>query len=153
MHTKLVCTFQVWSLHFPQSFGAPIQKPCWLLTAKCSRGILLPIPDPQAWESVMGLRTFTLMGEPFQYHYSPVYGPLTQQLWCCLYGVISLPTILMSPPLCLLVWDILFCSFPICFVGGCSVVDCNFVVFMREGQYSYYRTYVHMPNTYQGQTN
>ena len=65
-------------------------------------GLLLPRPNPQVWDLHMGLRNLTLVGEPLQYIYFPVCGLPTWWVWGCLYHIISPPTILMWPPLCLL---------------------------------------------------
>ena len=62
------------------------------------QGLLLPMPDPQAWEPDVGLRTLTSVGEPLKYSYFPVWGPPTQQVWGCLYCIITPPTVLMWPP-------------------------------------------------------
>ena len=44
-------------------------------------GLLPLMPDPQAGEPDMGLRTLTPVGELLQYNYSPVCGLPTQRLW------------------------------------------------------------------------
>ena len=69
------------------------------------------MPDPQAWELDVGLRTLTSVGEPLKYSYFPVCELPTWWVWGCLYHIISSPTISMWPSLCLLVWDIFFGSF------------------------------------------
>ena len=46
---------QEWSLCFPQPCGTPELKPHW--------GFLLRMPDPQAGQPAVGLRTLALAGE------------------------------------------------------------------------------------------
>ena len=58
-----VCTLQEWSLCFCQSCGAPGHMPC-SLQCQMLWGILLPMPDPQAWEPDVGLAILTPVGEP-----------------------------------------------------------------------------------------
>ena len=120
MHKKPVCTFQEWSLCFPQSCGAPAHKPSWPSVPNAT-GILLPMPDPQAWDPDVGLRTLTPMGEPLeQYSYfpvcgHPVCGPPTREVWGCLYRVIATTTVSIWPFLCLLEWDSFFVFVVFCF--------------------------------------
>ena len=63
-----VCALQEWSLCFPQSCGAPALKPTGL-QSQMLWGFLFPMPDPQAGDPVLGLRTLTPVGEPLQYNY------------------------------------------------------------------------------------
>ena len=44
-------------------------------------GLLLLMPDPQVGGSVVGLRTFTPVGEPLQDNYFQVCGSPTWQIW------------------------------------------------------------------------
>ena len=44
-------------------------------------GLLLPLPDPQAGKSDVGLRTFTSVGQLLWYNHFPIYGSCTQQVW------------------------------------------------------------------------
>ena len=65
-------------------------------------GLLLPMPDPQAWEPNMGLRTLPPLGESLRYSYFTVGGLPAWRVWGCLYGLIVPLIVLMWPPLCLL---------------------------------------------------
>lgn len=64
-----VCTLYECSLHFYQSFGAPLLKPCWMLWR-----LLLSMPGPQAGKSDVRFGTLTPVGEPLRYSYFPVCG-------------------------------------------------------------------------------
>ena len=56
---------------FPQSCGASALKPC-LFQSQVLLGFLLPVPDLQAGEPDMGLRTLTPVGDSQQYNYFTV---------------------------------------------------------------------------------
>ena len=68
--------------------------------------MLLPMPDPEAWEPDMGLRILTPGDEPLSSLWLP-----TGWVWGCLQHVIDPCTTSLWPLLCLLVWDIFFGSF------------------------------------------
>ena len=70
-----MCIVQEWRLYFPQFHGAPALKPAGF---QSQMGLCLLIPDPQAGESDVELRTFTPAGDPLQYNYCPVCGSPTQ---------------------------------------------------------------------------
>ena len=63
--TKVHTKAREWSLCFHQSHGAPAYNLHWSSTQN-ALGAPLPIPDPQAWEPNMGLRTLTLGVEPLR---------------------------------------------------------------------------------------
>ena len=64
--------------------------------------LFLPMPNPQGWRPDVSLRTLSPIGQSLWYSYFPVYGLPTQWVWGCLYPIITPPTILIWPPLCLL---------------------------------------------------
>ena len=66
------------------------------------QGLFLPMPDWQVWGPDKGLRTLTPVGESLWYSYFSICGLPTWWVWGCLYHIITPPTILMWPPLCLL---------------------------------------------------
>ena len=72
------------------------------------QGLLLPMPDLQAWEPDMGLKTLTPIGNSLWYSDFPLCGLPTWWVWGCLYHVIAPPTVLIWLSLCLLEQDILF---------------------------------------------
>ena len=127
---KSVCTFQEWGLHFPQSHGllhpSPTGLQCQMLW-----GLFLPMPDPQVWGFDVGLRTLTPIGECLWYSYFLVFGFPTQEVWGCLYHVISPPTSWCG--FFFVFWSRMsFWKFPVHLIKCCSAFGCNFVVFMRD---------------------
>ena len=102
VHIKPVCAFQELCLTFPPVPWSSYTQALLALNARCSGGYSSQMPDIQAWEPDVGLGTLTPMGQPLQYSYFPVSGISTQLIWSCLYHVITPPTIMMWPPLCLL---------------------------------------------------
>ena len=58
-------------------------------------GLLLPMPDSQAWGPDVGLKTLTPVGESLYYSYFPVCGLPIQWVWSCLYPVIAPLTVLI----------------------------------------------------------
>ena len=93
-------------------------------------GFLLPIPDPQAGEGDMGLRTLTLVGEPLWYNYFPVCGLPTQNVWDLIMSQ-KLPSFYLVVA-CSFSLNVkyIFCRFQVFFIEGCSV-SCDFGVFPR----------------------
>ena len=77
---RFVCASQEWSLCFPQSYGGPVIK-FHLPSKSDSLGILSTFADPQAGESDVGLRIFTMVRELLWYC-SPVCGsPDKYRIW------------------------------------------------------------------------
>ena len=74
----LVCALQEWSFCFPQSCGVPVIKAHWPSKPNVLEAPP-PMPDLQAWEPDVGLRTLTLVREPLQCNYFSV--PPTISLW------------------------------------------------------------------------
>ena len=61
-----MCALQVWSLCFPQSCGSPIIKPTGD-QGQVPWEFPVPLSDPQAGKSDVGLRTFTTVRELLWY--------------------------------------------------------------------------------------
>ena len=64
-------------------------------------GFLLRMPDPQAGDPDMGLRTLTLVGKPLQYNYFPVCGSPTQWVWDLIMSKSTPPAVFLWLLLCL----------------------------------------------------
>ena len=103
---KPVCTFQEWALHFPQFCGAPAHKPHWPSVPNT-----LGAPSPNATSP--GVETW----HRAQNSHSRRWVSITLSLWTAhlagvglLISIITSPTILMWPPLCLLNYTIFFDS-------------------------------------------
>ena len=132
VHMKpCVCPPRVESLFLPVLWSICAQA-LLAFNAKCSRGVLLPIPGPQAGEPDMGLRSLTPVGEPLQYSCFPVCGLPTRQVWDLLISQKHPSYCLDETSLSLSVGNLFW--FPVYFVDGCSAVSCNFGVLMREGE-------------------
>ena len=94
-------------------------------------GLFLPMPDPQVWGFDVGLRTLTPIGECLWYSYFLVFGFPTQEVWGCLYHVISPPTSWCG--FFFVFWSRMsFWKFPVHLIECCSAFGCSFVVFMRD---------------------
>ena len=99
-HEILSAPFKIMSFCLPQSCGIPAVKPPWP-SKTGSLGAPPPLPDPQAGEPDIGLRTFTTVVEPLWYNYFPVCGlpPSRYGIW--FYRDCAPSTVLLWLLLCL----------------------------------------------------
>ena len=78
-HVKPVCTLQEWSPHFPSPAELLHSSPAGLQSQMLWE--LLLMPDIQAGEPHMGLKTLTPVEEPLRYNYFRVCGSPTWRVW------------------------------------------------------------------------
>ena len=120
-----VCALQVWSLCFPQSCGSSVIKSCWYSKSD-SWGFPVPLPDPQAGEPDVRLRTLVTVGELLWCCCSSVCGPPTHHVWdlillrlCPSYHLVAAFSLSLNKGL-------FFGWAPMSSVNGPSTASCSF---------------------------
>ena len=84
---------------FPPVLWSSCAQASLALSTKCSMDFSFQCQIPRCGNLILGSELW--LSHPWV-SYFPVCGPLTWQVWGCLYCIITHPTILMQPPLCLL---------------------------------------------------
>ena len=145
MH-EILCVPSRVELLFPPVLRDSCDQTPLAFKARFSGGLLLPLPDLQAGEPDVGLRTFTPVGELLQYNYFPVCGLPIWWLWDLILLLLS-PSypLVVASSLSLDIGYLFLVGSSVFLVNGCSEVSCYCGVFIRRDELTFFYSAILSP--------